>query len=103
MKMSTEEFMSTELGGVLQRTIRLLDEALAERDKMIIMDEIWEDKGKFTYWSNICRTCQNQWEVFRMTIKQFCGVETAFTRTDEYFGICTEDENIWLMKEVRKQ
>jgi len=33
-----------------------------------------------------------------MVIKQFYGIEYDFTRTDEYFGIVTEDETDWLFK-----
>ena len=29
--------------------------------------------------------------------------ERRKTRTDEYFGVCSEDESIWLMKEGREE
>ena len=45
--------------------------------------------------------CQAQWEVYKLALKHFYGVEYFFTRTDEYFGICTEDESDWLMKVER--
>lgn len=34
----------------------------------------------------------------KLNIKKF-----IFTRTDEYFGICNDDETIWLMKENREE
>lgn len=36
-----------------------------------------------------------------MILRQFYGMEFHFTRTDEYFGIVTEDETVWLMKVER--
>lgn len=42
--------------------------------------------------------CQAQWEVYKMAVRQFYGIEYCFSRTDEYFGICTEDETDWLFK-----
>ncbi len=46
--------------------------------------------------------CQAQWEVYRMAIKHFYGVEYHFTRTDECFGLCTEDESDFLFKKHRE-
>lgn len=34
-------------------------------------------------------------------MRQFYGIKNHFTRTDEYFGICTEDESDWLVKVFR--
>ena len=44
----------------------------------------------------------------KLNIKKFMmtemdGIEFNFTRTDEYFGICNDDETIWLMKENREE
>ena len=47
--------------------------------------------------------CQAQWEVYKMAIKQFYGVEYCFTRTDKYYGLVTEDETDWLFKVERKE
>ena len=57
----------------------------------------------FGYWDRTCKSCQDRWEVFKLAIRQFYGIEFNFTRTDEYFGICNDDETIWLMKENRKE
>lgn len=45
--------------------------------------------------------CAAEWNGFKEVLKYICGMEFFFTRTDEYFGICTEDEEIWLFKEER--
>ena len=86
MKLNVKKFMETEMGGELEETIRAWDKALDERRKA----------------TPGIRNCQDRWEVFKLAIKQFYGIEFFFTRTDEYFGVCSEDENIWLMKEKRE-
>lgn len=42
--------------------------------------------------------CGIQWSVYKMVLLQFFGVEYWFTRTDEYFGLVTEDGENWLFK-----
>lgn len=42
--------------------------------------------------------CPAQWEVYKMAVRQFYGIEYCFTRTNEYFGVCSEDETNWLFK-----
>lgn len=88
MKLNKEQFLKSEMGGELVCTITAWDQALEKHNR------IGEDK-------DILRTlawCQAQWEVYRMAIKHFYGVEYHFTRTDEYYGLCTEDESDWLMR-----
>ena len=88
MKLNKEQFLKTEFGAELECTITAWNQALEKHNRT------GEDK-------DILRTlawCQAQWEVYRMAIKHFYGVEYHFTRTDEYYGLCTEDESDWLMK-----
>lgn len=101
MKLNIKKFMMTEMGGELEETIKAWDQALEERRKATpgIGDP---DQGiGFGYWDRTCKSCQDRWEVFKLAIRQFYGIEFNFTRTDEYFGICNDDETIWLMKENR--
>ena len=35
-------------------------------------------------------------------MRQFYNIEYHFSRTDEYFGVCTEDETDWLFKVERE-
>ena len=74
MKLNKEKFLKTELGSSLKECITAWDRWLDTNDT------------KAALW------CQAQWEVYRMAIMQFYGIEYCFSRTDEYFGICTEDE-----------
>lgn len=91
MKLNKEEFLKTEFGSELECTIIAWDEAL-ERNGRIGADK---DILKTLSW------CQAQWEVYRMAIKHFYGVEYHFTRTDEYYGLCTENERDFLFKKKR--
>lgn len=84
MKMNKERFLKTELGGSLMECITAWDKWLEIGDR------------KAAYW------CQAQWEVYKMAVKQFYGIEYCFSRTDEYFGVCTEDEIDWLFKVERQ-
>ena len=88
MKMNKEQFLKTEFGGELESTITAWDDALSRNreDKEVLRTLAW---------------CQAQWEVYRMAIKHFYGVEYHFTRPDEYYGLCTEDESDWLMRVKR--
>ena len=83
MKMNKEKFLKTELGSGLQECITAWDHWLEVGDR------------KAAYW------CQAQWEVYKMAVRQFYGIEYCFSRTDEYFGVCTEDETDWLFKVER--
>ena len=103
MKLNKEKFMKTEMGGELEETIRTWDKAIDERRKATPGIGNPDQGLGFKYWDNTCRSCQDRWEVFKLAIKQFYGIEFFFTRTDEYFGVCSEDESIWLMKEGREE
>lgn len=67
MKMNKEQFLKTEFGGELESTITAWDDALSRNreDKEVLRTLAW---------------CQAQWEVYRMAIKHFYGVEYHFTR-----------------------
>ena len=77
------KFLSSEFGSSLQ-------ECVAAWDKWLEIGNMKE-----ALW------CQAQWEVYKMALRQFYGIEYFFTRTDEYFGVCTEDETDWLVKVER--
>lgn len=102
MKLNVKKFMQTEMGGELHETIHAWDNALTERKKATPGIGNPDQGFGFKYWDNTCKSCQDRGEVFKLAIKQFYGIEFFFTRTDEYFGVCNEDESIWLVKEERK-
>lgn len=100
MKLNIKKFMITEMGGELEETIKAWDQALEERRKATpgIGDP---DQGLgFGYWDRTCKSCQDRWEVFKLAIRQFYGIEFNFTRTDEYFGICNDDAGNLMIQEL---
>lgn len=84
MKLNKEKFLKTEFGSRLEECVIAWDFYLEKRER----DDV--------------RQCQAQWEIYQLAMKQFYGVEYYFTRTDEYCGVCTEDETDWLLKRERK-
>ncbi len=99
MKLNVKKFMKTEMGGELEETICTWNQAIIEAAKALhecgCMDVAYKD------WKAVCNSCEDKWKVFKLAIKQFYGIEFFFTRTDTYYGVCTEDESVWLMKEMR--
>ena len=83
MKLNKEKFMKTEMGGELEETIRTWDKAIDERKKATPGIGNPDQGLGLEYWENTCRSCQDRWEVFKLAIKQFYGIEFFFTRTDE--------------------
>lgn len=83
MKWNKEKFLGTEFG-------KKMIQCAIDWDKAIEKD--------IEFMTSYC----SMWEVFQLAVKQFYGIEYHFTRTDEYFGICTEDETDWLLKIERK-
>ncbi len=95
MKFNKDKFMKTEIGGSMEECIKAWDAALEGCGKHQEITEEYKRHRKTAQW------CQAQWEVYKMMLRQFYGMEYSFTRTDEYFGIVTEDETDWLMKVER--
>lgn len=104
MLLDKKEFLKTELGVELEETVRCWDHAMDKRTKSkagCCRGESGSGLG-FEYWDRTCQSCLDKWEVFKLAIKQFYGVEYNFTRTDEYFGLVAEDGTDWLLKEERE-
>lgn len=95
MKLNKDKFMKTEVGRGVAVCITAWDKALEEQRRYTWDSEEHKKARKAAEW------CQAQWEVYKMVIFQFYGIEYFFSRTDKYFGICTEDETDWLMKVER--
>lgn len=89
MKLNKAKFLKTEFGSEMECVIKAWDMALQQprNEAKTLRDLAW---------------CQAQWEVYKLALKHIYGVEYFFSRTYEYFGICTEDESDWLMKVDRE-
>ena len=88
--------MKTEFGSELEDTITAWDKALEAQWFHGYDSEEYKRGMQSALW------CQAQWEVYKLALKQFYGVEYCFSRTDEYYGLCTEDESDWLMRVDRE-
>ena len=82
MKFNKEEFLKTELGSAMKECI-----------------DHWDFSYSKQGYDNAI--CQAKWQVYKMAIKQFYGIEYYFSRTDEYYGLVTENGD-WLYKVDRK-
>lgn len=102
MRMNKKKFMQTAMGMEIESTVRTWDSALEEKKKAELRNGHPDQGLGYTYWNNTCISCQAKWEAFKVAIYQFYGILFYFTRTDEYFGICNEDESIWLLK-IRRE
>lgn len=91
LTLNRAQFLRTEFGSGLEKLISEWDRQLEERGTLADDKEI--DKS--------CEKCLAQWEVYQLAMKQFFGIEFHFTRTDDYFGVCTVNEEDWLFRRDR--
>lgn len=98
MKLNKEKFLKTEFGATLEETITALDFWLREKD----MTSQWSDADKYSALQKDIDKLFAQWRVYQLALKQFYGVEYSFTRTDDYFGLCTQDKTDWLIQKPHK-
>lgn len=76
MKFDVCEFLNSELGSAMIECVTILDACLGESG----LENAYAVDLQF-----------NRWQVFQMAVRQFYGITLHFTRTDDYFGICTAD------------
>lgn len=95
MKLNKDQFLKTEVGSNMTKCVTFWDESLDECRR-----HPWGTE-EFRRARQTADLYQAQWQVYKMVLLQFYGIEYNFSRTDEYFGICTEDETDWLMKVER--
>lgn len=96
LKLNKREFLQSDLGQTLIKVITLWDEALIE------LRHYHPQTPEFKYWDKVSLINRERWEIFQRTLYHFYGIEYHFTRTDEYFGLVTEDETDWLIKIERE-
>lgn len=96
MKMNKEKFLQSEFGGNMIECVTAWDYYLTERGKFVS-----EHYVGFNRIREGLNWCQAQWEVYQSALKHFYDIKYHFSRTDNYFGICTEDESDWLFKKER--
>ena len=97
MQMNTTEFFKTEFGAELECTVKALDINLEEKAKISYADTTELKKKQETINELFARL-----DVYKQGLRTFYNLDVCFTRTDEYFGLCTEDESFYLMKVERE-
>lgn len=96
LKLNKKEFLQSDLGQELINVIISWDQALNE------VRYYRAQTQEFKYWKNINQIRSAQWHIFQDTLNHFYGIKYYFSRTDEYFGLVTEDETDWLIKIERE-
>ena len=89
MKMNKEKFLKTEFGSELEGNIRALNYYLNEIKKV---SPVYNEKEYKTL-DNDIHTLFSKWHVFQLALKQFYGIEYNFTRTEDYYGLCTDKKD----------
>ncbi len=87
-----EKFLKTDFGKALKKCVTDFDTALTARSKHYVGSDEYHLEQK-----NV-NVLLGQWQVYQAAMQQFYGLWLYFTRTDKYFGVCTEDESFWLFK-----
>lgn len=99
MKLVKARFERTEFGRQMVETVKAIDFYLKERSHT----SQWGEPEKYKRLSKNIDRLFAQFEIFKLAVKQFYGVEYHFTRTDDYFGCCTEDGEDFLFRFEREK
>ena len=87
-----EKFLGTDFGKALKECVTDFDAALTACSKHYVGSDEYHLEQKNA------DVLLGQWWVYQLAMQQFYGLWLYFTQTDEYFGVCTEDEAFWLIK-----
>ena len=87
-----EKFLGTDFGKALKECVTDFDAALTACSKHYVGSDEYHLEQKNA------DVLLGQWWVYQLAMQQFYGLWLYFTRTDKYFGVCTEDESFWLFK-----
>ena len=96
MRKMSQDFLQTEFGSTLCETITALDFWLCEKGTTSQCSE----PDKYNQLQTDIDKLFAQWEVYKLALKQFYGIDYHFNRTDAYYGICDNDE-VYLFKVLR--
>lgn len=104
-RLDPEEFQRTPIGEELRKIVNTWDIALENRWKAIRGIQGYPGAERLPDvkdWEQMCAECRARWEVMKIVLREIYGVEFHFTRTEQYTGICDENETVWLVQGFRK-
>ncbi|MCI1959677.1 MAG: hypothetical protein LKJ25_08670 [Clostridia bacterium] len=96
MIFNKEKFLKSEIGAHMDEVITTWDSCISK------MDLYKTNSSDYKANERVSAEMQTRWDVIRMMIRQLYGIKYYFTRNDDYFGVCTENEGDWLIKKYRK-
>lgn len=96
--MTREEILKSEFGMKLTILVMELDMAIQQRSEL----NLWVDLDRAKGLDREIKKMLAQLDIFKLALKSFVDLDLNFTRTDEYYGLCTVDENYFLIKTERR-
>ncbi len=90
-----EKFLKTDFGKSLKKCVVHLDAAL------ILSGSFPTGSDELINARQNVKIHLGKFQVYQLALCQYYGLELHFSRTDDYFGVCTEDESFWLFKVER--
>ena len=66
------------------------------------MLELNKEEFLKTEFGSTLKECITAWDHWLAKLRQFYGILYYFNRSNEYFGVSTEDETDWLFKVERE-
>lgn len=99
MKLVKARFERTEFGGQMIETVKAIDFYMEERSHT----SQWREAEKYEGLTKEIDLLFAQFEIFKLAVKQFYGEEYHFTRTDDYFGCCTNNGEDFLFRFEREK
>jgi hypothetical protein len=97
MELDKEWLMKSVLGMSMCDHIDFLDKALDRKCKCREYSDKWF-KEDIAVQRN-----QAAWDMARVALITMYGISYNFTRTSDYYGICTENGSDWLYRVERKK
>lgn len=94
MKLNKEKLLKSAFGAELQEVLVAAHFYIMERKKT---NEYLEPEKVRTLNRDI-NDLMGKWSIFQLALNHIYDIGFNFTWTDEYIGVCTDDEEEWLFK-----
>lgn len=95
MELDKEWLLGSVFGINMCDHVKFLDDALIRKSKCIQYSDDWF-KEDMAVERNLAA-----WDMARLALLTMYGISYNFTRTSDYYGICTDDGSDWLYRVER--